>query len=126
LDFERELTAPEAESTNLDSVEEGAANAGPAALRHDRQIVDIEEGACLKRGEPHETHGDTDRSRIDEGKEHQCARMIPKGGNKPLPDLGAERLSTTDWVTSIGVQHFDDPRTVNRVVEVCFVDFELH
>jgi|GEM_PF-6914655 len=52
--------------------------------------------------------------------------MISKGGNKPLPDLGAERLSTTDWVAGIGVQHFDDPRAVSGVVEVCLMDFELH
>jgi hypothetical protein len=126
LDFEREPATPAVESANLGSVEESAANACPSVRRQDRQIVDIEEGECLKRGEPQETHGDANRSRIDERKEYQSARMIPKGGNKLLPDSGAERLSTTDWIASIGVQHIDDPRAVNGVVEVCLMDFKLH
>ena len=126
MDFERQLATPAAESTRLCSIQESAANAFSAALRNDRQVVDVEQGASLERGKPKETHGNANGSPIGARKEHQGGGMFPQCWNKPLPDVGAERPSATHRISRVGVEHIDDPRAVYGIGEVGLVDFKLH
>ncbi len=46
--------------------QERSANALPAVLRNNRQVVDVEEWARLERGESKETHGNANGSLIGE------------------------------------------------------------
>ncbi len=110
----------------LSSAEKGSANALPAVLRNNRQIVDVEERARLERREPEEADGDPHGACLGEGQQYQRSRMIPQCRNKPVSDLLGERLSATEGIRGVGVQHLDDCGTVSWIRKICLVDRELH
>jgi len=126
LDLEREFATSTVQGMGFDCLEQSAADALATVSGYDRQIMNIEKRERLECRETKETHCHTNGSPFVECKKHQHSWMIPQRWNKAFLNIRAERFTTTQRIGCVGVEHFDDARTVQGIREVNFEDFQLH